>query len=242
MYTQSNPFAVLDDDEDINNTSNNIPNNILKTPTANSPLRETKHKWTDFPKKKEPSLYISKPKNKLYLLCNTILDSGVCKYGRTCMFAHTYNEQVLDQERQLLYNYIKNPGPFNIDLSKDKHLIKGLICLSNVCVKCNARKCAGGYNCRYGAIDTKHQICIDDMYNGSCDVIDCPKVHLTKKGIKPINNKTLYAKVVSKQPDKKIADKLIDKSNDIIDISDDELAVINDVIEDDLCNKSIFIE
>lgn len=135
--------------------------------------------------------------NKLkHLLCHNITESGWCKYGSGCRFAHDISEQVMEHVYKKAYDTIRG----NIDLTKiniyrEKDLYNILLKRCNVCINCEKGKCSGGYNCRNGARERKYVICKDDLNKGDCDG-SCGKIHLTEKGLKP------YMSYVIKQQEK----------------------------------------
>jgi len=131
------------------------------------------------------------------ILCYNMLNSGKCKYGNECMYAHTLKEQKINPLRHKVYTIIKTVDDLsNIDIYNDTKLYNSLLQLTHVCQLCLAQKCPGGYNCKNGAINLKYKICHDDLVYGTCTK-KCDSVHLTKKGIVPY----VKQQQANKQPD-----------------------------------------
>jgi hypothetical protein len=80
----------------------------------------------------------------------------------------------------------------NLNSYINKILMKELITFTKLCNNCVLQKCTGGYNCKYGACLTKYHICYDDLNYNNCNDINCQKIHLTKRNLKPIYNKIYY--------------------------------------------------
>ena len=120
------------------------------------------------------------------MLCNNVLISDECHYGDKCMYAHSLSEQNLDPVRKKAYDIIM--GKETISYKPDKELGKTLLQLTKICEECNKNKCSGGYNCKYGVIDKKYQICADDLRYGICYNATCNNIHLTNKGLIPLNS------------------------------------------------------
>lgn len=123
-----------------------------------------------------------KGKNKI--LCYSMLTKKICPYQDKCFYAHNLKSQVKNEIRQKAYDLIETKEDLSkINLIENNELYNTLICLSKVCQNCVQNCCTGGYNCKYGALDGKYQICISDLNNGNCKYTNCKKVHLTKKGL-----------------------------------------------------------
>lgn len=119
------------------------------------------------------------------MLCNNILVHGECNYGDKCMYAHSVEQQNVDPIRKKAYNIIMDRE--KISTKPDKELGRTLLQLTKVCEECVKNKCPGGYNCKYGAFDKKYQICSDDLRYGICYNPSCNNIHLTNKGLIPLN-------------------------------------------------------
>jgi len=124
--------------------------------------------------------------NMKKMLCNNILVSGECHYGDKCMYAHTLAEQNMDAIRRKAYDIIFDKE--KISYRPDKELGRVLLQLTKVCDDCIKNKCPGGYNCKYGVFDKKYQVCIDDLRYGICYNTQCNNIHLTNKGLIPLNS------------------------------------------------------
>lgn len=137
--------------------------------------------------KKETFIKVNDDDNYMKkMLCNNVLTCGECHYGDKCMYAHNLSEQNVDSFRKKAYDIIS--GKEKISYKPDKELTKALLQLSKVCEDCIKNKCPGGYNCKYGALDKKFQVCADDLRYGICYNTTCNCVHLTNKGLIPLNS------------------------------------------------------
>jgi hypothetical protein len=283
----NNIFDVLDDGDNDSNeiiqknktvndwnvikNKKNQKNEILsyKNAVNNKPYDSKNNKFNNKPNiiKKYNESYINQStnayNNKKKILCNNILTFNKCNYGDKCLYAHNYEEQNVDLFRKQLYDHVVSLDKWNIDLSKDTKYSQNLLIFTKICHDCEKRKCAGGYNCKYGVIDKKYQICHKDIESGNCDVINCQLIHLTKKGVLPINpiKKSYISKVLQTKSDLKksipignilnsdffslIAKKDTgnhDSDSDFDTKSIDEMQEFFDKNDDiDLCDKSIFI-
>lgn len=124
--------------------------------------------------------------NNKKILCKNIISNKECMYNKTCLYAHSLDEQKMIPIRKYLYSMIKFGSNLEtIDLIKNDNLLKELIILTKVCLSCQRNECAGGYNCRYGAISEKYRVCYDDLYYGQCSRPLCNSVHLTLRGFVP---------------------------------------------------------
>lgn len=121
--------------------------------------------------------------NKTIICRNVLKNSKGCPHGNKCAFAHTLDEQHVSSLRQLAYDIITGKNFSNIKLNIDNDLYSTFLKLTRVCKNCIENNCSGGYNCKYGAIDSKYQICYDDLVNNLCNLENCTKVHLTQRGI-----------------------------------------------------------
>lgn len=154
------------------------------------------------------------------MLCFNMLNKKDCNYGNKCMYAHNLEEQKKEPMRKEAYDIILDKKDLSdIDLVINRDLYHVLVQLSRTCSYCNKGVCTGGYNCKYGAIRTSYQICYDDLTDGRCQKVNCPNVHLTKKGLVPYSkqklnrrmendkNKQLYSTIVQTGVSKKDKDK-----------------------------------
>jgi len=131
--------------------------------------------------------------NRKKILCNSYLKGEECQYKDKCLYAHSIEEQKMEQIRKKVYNIIQNEFDLTyLDLGtkiddETNELIKNLTIMTKVCQDCVNKKCAGGVNCKFGVYNPSLQICSDDMFTGKCGNNTCQKVHLTKRGFIPIN-------------------------------------------------------
>lgn len=125
--------------------------------------------------------------NNKRILCKNIISNQECVYSSSCLYAHSLKEQNVIPIRKYLYDIIRsNINLSNINLVKSPDLVKELSILSKVCLSCQRGECAGGYNCRYGAINTSCRVCYDDFYYGECKRQFCNAIHLTNRGLIPV--------------------------------------------------------
>lgn len=125
--------------------------------------------------------------NNKRVLCKNIISNQCCLYNNTCLYAHSLKEQNVIPIRKYLYDIIRSDVDLsNINLLKSPELLKELTILSKVCLSCQRNECAGGYNCRYGAINNNCRVCYDDFYYGQCKRSYCNAVHLTNRGLVPL--------------------------------------------------------
>ena len=137
--------------------------------------------------------YIVKPyqnRQNKKILCTSFLNKNECKYGNRCVFAHSYDEQIIDKNRKSAYDIILKKSNITT-ISSD--IYAELMILTKVCKLCINNTCPGGYNCKYGTFSAEYQVCASDLNNGGCNNLMCAKFHLTKVGIKPINGKIFSA-------------------------------------------------
>lgn len=126
--------------------------------------------------------------NRKKILCLNILAHKKCKYGDHCNYAHSLQEQNMTPYNKRAYDIITGTSSLsNLNLSKDIKLYKCLLKLTIECPDCVNLNCPGGYNCKNGAIDTKHVICLNDLKWGTCGNVMCQKIHLTKRGFVPFS-------------------------------------------------------
>lgn len=141
--------------------------------------------------------------NKKRIMCHHILMYGMCKFNNNCKYAHSYNEQILDNSRKKAYDVIKSSDTLkNVDLIADNELYTSLQQLTKTCSGCNNYKCVGGVNCINGAISIEYTVCLNDLNMGKCYNTNCKKRHLTQYGLIPyceqydasrkLNNNMLY--------------------------------------------------
>lgn len=193
----NNMFSLLNDLGLNNNDSDNSDDSIdaAKWITVTSNNDGTNNK-TQLDKKHinefiEINNFINKKKikpkkeNHKKLLCKNMISGKVCKYGCKCLYAHSLEEQKLDEIRDRAYKIIKgeiDASSINIHLERD--LYKVLLTLCEICPGCKDNSCTGGFNCKHGACTEEYIVCGADLNNGTCNG-NCGKIHLTSKGLKP---------------------------------------------------------
>ena len=128
-------------------------------------------------------------KNKLYsnrkkLLCVNVLKCGECDYGSKCMYAHSRDEQQIDEHRKRAYDILNSTSDLSgINFQENIQLYKTLKDLTRICDK---DLCTGGYNCKHGVcVNKKYHVCLKDIEHGDCTDNECNKIHLTNRGLKP---------------------------------------------------------
>lgn len=186
-----------------------------------------------------------KQKNLKTIICRNIISSGECCYGSKCMYAHKLDEQNIDGDRKFAYEILmSNEDLSGINLQKNHSLYKSLVGLTTICELCIQNKCTGGYNCKFGACLKKYHICKKDLDYGDCSV-NCGKVHLTKRNLKPLQVETIKTSLTTLQGTllsadffKQFGEKVNNDDNDdnISDLSDCN----SDIDPTDECNQSIF--
>jgi len=121
---------------------------------------------------------------KKKVLCQNMVNYNSCSYGNKCSYAHSLDEQKIDENRKRAYDIVKGKNDLsNIDLHTDNMLYTNLLVLTKLCNKCVNKQCTGGYNCKFGAIKKEYVICKRDLNYGDC-VGDCGLMHLTKRHLK----------------------------------------------------------
>lgn len=264
LKTNMFKYLLTDNDSDDNYSLDSTKEENIKT----NIWTEVKNVKTDFKKEKEKDSYFknnwksynnendnSNKKKKTMLCKNTILN-GDCGYSTRCCYAHSLEEQVIEPIRKEaidLINSTYNLNNYSPELNRD--LYKTLQIMTKICDKCLHNNCTGGYNCKHGIRDKKQLICEQDLKYGICDDKICSKIHLCKRGLKPMyntnyNSKTKYeynAKSNTNFSGKLITDDFIKLlttidtiNNENSDNSDDIFPISDDLSSDEDCIKSIF--
>ena len=161
------------------------------------------NKWTTVTNKKEKSFKFEKKNNIKHhnsnnfnnnntkkILCINIIEKGQCPYSHTCLYAHSLYDQKIEAIRKQAYDIINTTDKLNFKPGIE--LANTLIQLTNVCTNCIKHKCTGGYNCKYGVFDRNYQVCADDLKHGICYNVTCSNIHLTNKGLIPLNTNMAY--------------------------------------------------
>jgi hypothetical protein len=127
-----------------------------------------------------------KKENFKKILCKNIVGNNKCVYDAKCLYAHSVDEQKIDDNRKQAYDIIKSQTELSsIDLYKNKTLYTNLQTLTKLCLDCERGICTGGYNCKHGAFTMSYVVCNDDLNKGKCEDVNCKKVHLTSRGLIP---------------------------------------------------------
>jgi hypothetical protein len=125
--------------------------------------------------------------NKKKILCNYYIKNEPCVYGPRCLYAHSIIEQKIDTVRKTAYDIIQNEFDLSyLDFNKNSELLKNILIFTKVCSECVNHRCTGGVNCKFGVYTKTLQICNIDVLYGNCNYNNCRKIHLTKRGFKPI--------------------------------------------------------
>jgi len=122
------------------------------------------------------------------ILCYNKLIGKPCPYGIKCLYAHSICAQKVDVDRKRAYDIITNNDDLSeLNLIEDTELYNNLQILTKLCSSCIKKCCPGGYNCKYGSISKKYQICYHDLVYGTCSNNSCSLKHLTKRNLIPYN-------------------------------------------------------
>jgi hypothetical protein len=155
--------------------------------TYKGALRDRKYVKPNYDITHTSQKFVKHYNNKNYktILCRNIVTYGKCDYGNECLYAHSLNDQNIEELRQTSYNMITvDEDLSHIDLKHDYVTYRALLELTKICDLCAKNKCPGGHNCKHGTRDSKYHICARDLDYGDCTG-ECGCVHLTKKGLKP---------------------------------------------------------
>lgn len=109
--------------------------------------------------------------NEKRLLCYTVINNSVCEYGSKCAYAHSMNDQIIDEDRKFIYQILLDKNLmnfFSITNPKTNEIYKHLLFLTNICSYCIKKTCTGGYNCKHGVCDSSLKLCKNDLYTGEC--------------------------------------------------------------------------
>ena len=123
------------------------------------------------------------------ILCTNIVTKKYCSYGKKCIYAHALDDQIIDTDRVEAYDILRSDVKLDkINLITNTSLYHIFDILTKLCQYCSNNCCPGGYNCHRGACDKQYQICSDDLKNGNCNKLNCPLIHLTKRGLIPYHD------------------------------------------------------
>lgn len=115
--------------------------------------------------------YTSTHTNQKRLICFSAINNEKCCYGNNCTYAHSLDEQIIDEEKKFVYQIIFDKNLmnfFSITNPKTDEIYKHLLFFTNICGQCLNKKCTGGYNCRNGINDLSFKICKNDLLTGEC--------------------------------------------------------------------------
>ena len=117
--------------------------------------------------------------NEKRLICFSTINNDKCIYGSNCTYAHSLDEQVIDDEKKFIYQIILDKNLmnfFSMVNPKTDDIYKHLLFLTHICENCTNTKCTGGYNCRNGVCDTTLKLCKNDLLTGQClnKLVDIP--------------------------------------------------------------------
>ena len=134
--------------------------------------------------------YRSNHSNEKKLICFSVVNGEKCIYGSGCTYAHSIEEQIIEEDKKFIYQIILDQQLMNFSLnkistnmsissrnesdnksmsdSKIEEIYKKLLNLTHLCEKCMSQKCTGGYNCRNGVFDPALKICKNDLLTGEC--------------------------------------------------------------------------
>lgn len=174
--------------------------------------------------------------NHKKILCKNIIFNNECKYQTKCLYAHTLEEQNVNNLRKYAYDIIKgNNNLSHINLQENIDLYKTLVQLSVICHNCINNNCTGGYNCKYGACKVEYVVCLSDINFNKCTNNTCSKIHLSKRGLKPLDivlnngeylDNNLYTNIINYRDD--------------YTSSSDSFSDISNKTDENLETKSIF--
>ncbi|AYV85011.1 MAG: hypothetical protein Satyrvirus2_22 [Satyrvirus sp.] len=109
--------------------------------------------------------------NEKRLICYSTINNEGCSYGSKCTYAHSIDEQIIDDERKFIYQIILDKNLmnfFSMTNPKTDDIYKNLLFLSHLCENCANNKCTGGYNCRNGVNVPSLKLCKNDLLTGEC--------------------------------------------------------------------------
>jgi hypothetical protein len=109
--------------------------------------------------------------NEKRLICFSTINNEKCGYDHNCTYAHTLEEQIIDEEKQSIYQMILDKKIKNFQTfaaPKTDEVYKNLLFLTHVCENCKKNKCTGGYNCRNGVCNLGLKLCKNDLLTGEC--------------------------------------------------------------------------
>lgn len=241
---------------DKKNITNDIANDITNNNQEEKNLNFRSLKLNKYYNKKKTINnynYNSKVNHKK-IMCQNFIDNNICIYMDKCLYAHNLQEQIIDIKRKKIFELLDSIDVLpNIDYITHKEIYKELNIFTKLCNDCINNKCTGGFNCKFGSPLQKYLVCYDDLNYGNCKDNNCNRIHLTKKGFNPqynniskkINNSPISNMEILYPFMNNINNLLINISNnndDNLENDDLENDDINNILSDDECLNSIFIE
>ncbi|XWV26302.1 hypothetical protein QJ857_gp0772 [Tupanvirus soda lake] len=109
--------------------------------------------------------------NEKRLICFSTINSEKCGYGSNCTYAHSFEEQKIDDDKKFIYQIVLDKNLmnfFSMTNPKTDEIYKHLLFLTHICDNCTNKKCTGGYNCRNGVCHFSLKLCKNDLLTGEC--------------------------------------------------------------------------
>lgn len=109
--------------------------------------------------------------NEKRLICFSTINNEPCTYGSNCTYAHSHNEQIIDEDKKYIYRIIldkKLMNFFSMTNPKTEEIYKHLLFMTHLCESCINKKCTGGFNCRNGVCIPSLKLCKNDLLTGEC--------------------------------------------------------------------------
>lgn len=129
--------------------------------------------------------------NERRLICFSTINNENCNYGPNCTYAHSLEDQVIDEERKFIYQIMLDKKLMNFmsdDSYKTDEIYKQLLFMTHICENCVNQKCTGRYNCRNGTCTPYLKLCKNDLLTGEClnKIID---INVDQSLIGKLNNR-----------------------------------------------------
>ena len=117
--------------------------------------------------------------NQKRLVCFSTINNEKCRYGNNCTYAHSLDEQIIDEDKKFVYQVVLDKNLmnfFSLTNPKTDEIYKQLLFFTNICESCLNKECTGGYNCRNGINNLSLKICKNDLLTGEClnKIVDVP--------------------------------------------------------------------
>lgn len=191
--SKRNPYAqlaLLGDDltaKEIRKATRYVEKNTIKKEEKKKPVKIALPKREETPVIEKPRV-TQRPtdlgKIKI-VLCENILKKKSCQYKDNCRYAHSLAEQKLDKNRTFIISVLTNRKLRldKIDFKSNPGYYDILSLFTKLCDGCKTKKCAGGYNCKYGSPLLELVVCASDLKTGLCELVSCKYQHLTTRGL-----------------------------------------------------------